>query len=52
MRIRRPQPRVSRERAKQIILNTESALTKEMVDKYTDSEIKEWMRLLKIKTNF
>ena len=52
MRIKRQQPKVSRERAKQIILNSESALTKEMVDKYTDSEIKEWMKLIGIKTNF
>jgi len=45
-------PKVSRERAKQIILNTEPSLTREMVDRYTDSELKEWMKQLKIKTNF
>lgn len=44
--------KVSRERAKQIILNTESALTREIVDRYSDSELKEWMKQLKIKTNF
>lgn len=44
--------KVSRERAKQIILNTESALTKEIVDRYTDSEIKEWMTLLGYKCSF
>ena len=52
MRIKRTQPKVSRERAKQIILNTEPALTREMVDKYTDSELKEWMQLLRFKTAF
>ena len=45
-------PKVSRERAKQIILNSDGALTREIVDKYTDSEIKEWMKALRIKTNF
>jgi hypothetical protein len=45
-------PKVTRERAKQIILNTEPALTRQMVDNYTDSELKEWMKQLKIKTNF
>lgn len=44
--------KVSRERAKQIILNSDGMLTKEMVDKYSDSEIKEWMKALKIQTNF
>jgi hypothetical protein len=39
--------KVSNERLKQIILNTEPALTKEMVDRYTESELKEWRKLLK-----
>lgn len=43
---------VSLERAKQIIVNSDPLLTREIVDKYTDSEIKEWCRILKIKTNF
>ena len=43
---------VSLERAKQIIVNSDPLLTREIVDKYTDSEIKEWCKLLKIKTNF
>ena len=44
--------KVSREIAKQIILNSDGMLTKEIVDKYTDSEIKEWCKALKLKTNF
>lgn len=45
-------PEVNREWARDIILNFEPALTREMVDQYTDSELKEWMKLLKIKTSF
>lgn len=52
MKTRIATPKVSRERARQIILNTEPALTKEMVDRYTDSELKEWMKQLKFSTNF
>lgn len=52
MKTRKQTPKVTRERAKQIIFNTEPALTREMVDRYTDSELKEWMKQLKIKTNF
>lgn len=44
--------KVSRERARQIILNTEPDLTREMVNRYTDSELKEWMKQLHFKTNF
>lgn len=43
---------VSLERAKQIIADSDPLLTREIVDKYTDSEIKEWCKALKIKTNF
>ena len=43
---------VSLERAKQIIVNSDPLLTREIVDKYTDSEIKEWCKQLKIKTAF
>ncbi len=45
-------PLVDRAWARDIILNFEPSLTREMVNKYTDSELKEWMNLLKIKTNF
>lgn len=44
--------RVSKEQLKKIILNTEPALTKEMVDNYTDSELKEWSKLLKLSVSF
>lgn len=44
--------KVSREQAKRIILNAEPDLTKAMVDRYSDSELKEWMKQLNIKTNF
>ena len=52
MKIKRNTLKVSKERAKQIILNTEPALTRAIVDRYTDSELKEWMKLLNLKTNF
>lgn len=45
-------PEVDRAWARDIILNFEPSLTREMVNKYTDSELKEWMNLLKIKTSF
>jgi recombinational DNA repair protein RecR len=44
--------RVSKEQLKKIILNTEPELTKEMVDNYTDSELKEWSKLLKLSASF
>lgn len=43
---------VSREKAIKIILNSEPDLNKDIVSRYTDSELKEWMRLLGFKTNF
>lgn len=43
---------VSLERAKQIIADSDPLLTREIVDKYTDSEIKEWCKALKLETNF
>lgn len=47
-------PTMPKERAKQIILNSESSLTREMVDRYSDSEIKEYIKHLgfKVKFNF
>lgn len=44
--------KVSREKARQIILNNEPDLTRDMVNNYTDSELKEWMKLLNFKTAF
>ena len=44
--------KVTRERLKAIILNTEPDLTKEIVYKYTDSELKEWAKMLGYKTSF
>ena len=52
MRIRKRTIGVSRIRAKQIILHTEPALTSEIVDRYTDSELKEWMKHLSFSTQF
>lgn len=50
--MKRKQVGVSLERAKQIIVNSDPMLTMEIVDKYTESEIKEWCKALKLKTNF
>ena len=41
-----------KERAKQIILNSDSSLTREMVDHYSDSEIKEFIKHLDFKVKF
>lgn len=49
--IRRNQPKVSRERAIQIAMNT-NGVSREIADRYTDSELKEVLRLLKLKANF
>ena len=40
--------KVSRARVREIILNNEPALTMEIVERYTDSELIEWMKLLKL----
>lgn len=45
-------PTMPKERAKQIILNSESSLTREMVDRYSDSEIKEFVKHLGFKVKF
>lgn len=44
-------PKVSRERAIQIAMNT-NRISREMAEKYTDSELKEVLRLLKLKSDF
>ena len=49
MRIRRKTTlKVSRAKVREIILANEPALTKDMVEEYTDSELREWMLLLKL----
>ena len=47
-------PTMTKERAKQIILNSSSDITREMVDNYSDTEIKEFIKHLgfKVKFNF
>jgi hypothetical protein len=51
MRTRKSTPKVSRERAIQLAMNT-NGISREMAEKYTDSELKEVLRLLKLKANF
>lgn len=51
MRIRKTTPKISRERAIQIAMNT-NGITREMAEKYTDSELREVLHLLKLKANF
>ena len=49
MRIRRKAKlKISRERLCRIILNTEPSLTLDMVTRYTDSELREWIKLLEL----
>lgn len=49
MRTRKSTPKV--ERAIQLAMNT-NGISREMAEKYTDSELKEVLRLLKLKANF
>lgn len=51
MRIRKTTPKVCRERAIQIAMNT-NGISREMAEKYTDSELREVLHLLKLKANF
>lgn len=44
-------PKVSRERAIQIAAN-HNCVSREVAEKYTDTELKEVLRQLKIKANF
>lgn len=49
MRIRRKTTlKISRECLWRIILNTEPSLTIDIVSQYTDSELIEWIKLLKL----
>ncbi len=48
---RKSTPKISRERAIEIAMNT-NGITREMAERYTDSELKEVLRLLKLKPNF
>lgn len=51
MRIKRAVPKVSREAAIRLAMNT-NGIKREMAEKYTDSELKEVLRLLKLKAGF
>lgn len=51
MRTRKTTPKVSRERAIQIAMN-HNIVSREIAEKYTDSELKEVLRQLKLKANF
>ncbi len=50
-RIRRKSIKVSRERAIELAMNL-NGITREMAQKYTDSELRECLRLLKLKADF
>ena len=43
--------KISKERAIEIAMNT-NGITREIAEKYTDSELKVVLRLLKLKANF
>ena len=49
--IQRKQPLVSKQRAIELAINT-NGVTREMAERYTDSELREVVRLLKLKPNF
>ncbi len=51
MRQRKHNPGISRERAIELAANL-NGITLDMARRYTDSELKECLRLLKLKANF
>lgn len=51
MRTRKIKQKVSRERAIQITMNT-NGVSREIAEAYTDSELREVLRLLNLKANF
>lgn len=51
MRIRRQTPKVSREAAIKITMN-HNCVSREIAEQYTDSELKEVLKQLKLKANF
>lgn len=51
MRIRRTQPKVSRNAAITIAMN-HNCVSREIAERYTDSELKEILRQLRLKPNF
>ena len=51
MRIKRQTPKVSKTRAIEIAMN-HNCVSREIAEKYTDSELKEVLKQLKLKANF
>jgi hypothetical protein len=51
MKIKRTVPKVSRQRAVEIAMN-HNCVSKSIAEQYTDSELKEVLRVLKLKPNF
>jgi len=49
--MKRPTIKVSKARAIEIAMNT-NGISREMAEKYTDSELREVLHLLKLKANF
>lgn len=51
MKIKRETPKVSRHRAVEIAMNHNN-ISREIAEQYTDSELKEVLKQLKLKANF
>jgi hypothetical protein len=51
MRVKRPTPKVSKARAIEIAMN-HNCITREMAERYTDSELREVLRHLRLKAAF
>lgn len=51
MKLRKPTPKVSKARAIELAMNL-NGVSREIAEKYTDSELCEVLRLLKLKANF
>ena len=51
MKIRKSTPKVSKEASIRLAINT-NGISREIAEKYTDSELREVVRLLKLKPGF
>lgn len=51
MKLRKPAPKISKARAIELTMNL-NGVSREIAEKYTDSELREVLRLLKLKANF
>ncbi|WP_195454255.1 hypothetical protein [Alistipes communis] len=51
MKLRKPAPKISKARAIELAMNL-NGVSRDIAEKYTNSELREVLRLLKLKANF